>query len=89
MSTFDELPEDIREWLRENRPGARINVPKEFSAKERADRLARIRSAYDSGIAAGADRGRLMRGLAAEFGMELSGLYKLLFGKTGSDSKIL
>ncbi len=86
MSAFDDLPPRVREWLRAHRPGVRIDVPKELTARERADRAEKIRRAYRDGIEAGADPKRLVSGIASEFGMDLSNVYKLLIGETGKDS---
>lgn len=85
MSTFDGLPHALREWLRRNRPGARINVPKELSASERAARAQRIRRAYRAGIEAGADSARLIAGLAAEFRLRSDHVRAIVLPETGND----
>lgn len=83
MSTFDELPEDIRARLRELCRGEWIYVPKGLSAKEHADRAAKVREIYAAQVANGADPKRLAQGLAKEFGLDLSHVYAILRGESG------
>lgn len=85
MSAFDRLPSPLQRLLRRLAPGARISVPKTLSAAERADLHARIRMAYRSAIEAGGEPGRVVAGLAAEFQVGESTVWRVITLTRGTD----
>lgn len=85
MSTFDRLPHPLQRLLRRLAPGARISIPKTLSAAERADLHARIRVAYRTSIEAGGEPARVVAGLAAEFRVGESTVWRIVALTRGTD----
>lgn len=88
MSAYDRLPEPLRRLLHRLAPGARIAVPKALSASERRSRDDRIRESYRVAIAAGGEPVRVVAGLALEYRVGKSTVWRIVALGSGTDRSV-